>query len=560
MSFITKALFGSPPPPPDYAAAAREQGQQNLIAAEKNAELNRLNEFTPYGSVRYDRGGDDWTRTVSLSPEQQQLYNYETGNQIASQQVAQGLQNRLAESVSQPFNFRHLGGNDLMYGNLPQFESHGAGVVHSGVNPNAAQLAQYTGGVADGQLVDQGGGLGRLDQGAALGRVGTGAPLGSVDLGNPLTRMGGGVDPMSVAGPQARDLGTAGNYAGGVDRVADALYRRQLRLRQPDMDRSRDQLDLRLRNQGLMPGTELYNSELARLRQGQGQELNDLADRAILAGGAEQSRLAGLDMGLDAQRFGQQSAAGGFRLGQIGQAFNQDLSRTQQNNAAAQTEYQNRVQGTGFNNAARQAEFDNSLRGVGFNNAAAQTEFGNRALALNTNNAASQSEFDNRVRSAGFNNAARTQDLQSRLAAIGFNNNATTQTQQNQLAATGFNNNVGQTEFQNRIAGAELRNRNAMQLYDAQLRSAGFNNTARANAIQEAVMLRNQPLAEFNAFRTGNTPTMPQFQPYGMVNAAAPDLYGATRDQYGAAIGQYNLKSGQTQSLFNLGAKLAGMP
>lgn len=423
MSFITKALFGSPPPAPDYAAAAQVQGQNNIAAAQKEAELNRLNEVTPYGSVNYFQGGDGqpWSRQISLSPGQQQLYDLETGNQIASQQVAQGLQGRLGASVGQPFSFGNIG------------QSQGL--------DKAMDFAQFTGALPGQELVDGG---------PRMGRVGPGP------------------DPLAVENARARDLGTAANYAGGSDAVRDALYRQQSRLREPDMDRDRAGLDLRLRNQGLLPGTEIYDQELSRLQRSHGLERNDLADRAILAAGAEQSRLAGLDMNLNAQRFGQENQVFQNRLGQIGQAFGQNL------------------------------------QGMGFNNAAAQAEFGNRLSA------------------AGFNNAATQRGFENQLAALGFNNNA------------------------------------SVQEFDTRAKAAGFNNTNRMNALQEALMLRNQPLAEFNAFRTGNAPTMPQFQPYALGDIAPVNSYGAVRDTYAANTNSYNAKVAQMQALLNFGAKFAG--
>jgi len=116
MSFISDLLFGKPPPAPNYAKAAEVQGEQNIEAAKLNAAMNRLNETTPYGNVTYQTtpnaqtpGGFDYSRDIKLSPEQQQLYNLESGNQIASQRIAQGLQQGVAGSVNQPFSLGQYG-------------------------------------------------------------------------------------------------------------------------------------------------------------------------------------------------------------------------------------------------------------------------------------------------------------------------------------------------------------------------------------------------------------------------------------------------------------------
>jgi hypothetical protein len=336
---LRNLLFGKPPAPPDYNALARQQGEENRRTAEESASLNRLDEYTPLGSVRYERvadasmpGGFRYRRDINLSPEQRQLYDLETGNALASQRIAGGMQGRLANSVRNPFSLS---------------------------------------------------GFGQAEQ---------------IQLGD---------DGSGIAGPEARDLGTAASYGGGRGRIEDALYRRQMRFMEPRMEQSRAALDVRLRNQGLMPGSEAYNAEMSRLTQDQGMILADAVDRAIAGGGAEQSRLAALDMGLDAQRFGQAAEASRFGLNRISQALANRLSST------------------------------------------------------------------------------------------------------------------------------------------------GFNNTVRSNRIQEALMERNQPLAEFNAFRTGNAPQMPQFQPYALTNQAPAPVFQGGQAGYDARVGNYNALMGFGQSLIN---------
>jgi len=74
---------GSAPPPPDYAGAARETAAGNLEAARANIAANRVNQYTPYGSLEYEVSGEDkfgnpmWKATQSLAPAQQQLLDYQ---------------------------------------------------------------------------------------------------------------------------------------------------------------------------------------------------------------------------------------------------------------------------------------------------------------------------------------------------------------------------------------------------------------------------------------------------------------------------------------------------
>ena len=73
----------SAPPPPDYAGAAKETAAGNLEAARANIAANRVNQYTPYGSLVYQQSGQDpygnpmWSATQSLAPAQQQLLDYQ---------------------------------------------------------------------------------------------------------------------------------------------------------------------------------------------------------------------------------------------------------------------------------------------------------------------------------------------------------------------------------------------------------------------------------------------------------------------------------------------------
>lgn len=73
----------SAPPAPDYSAAARETAAGNLDAARAATAANRVNQYTPYGSLEYKISGEDpygnptWSATQSLAPEQQQLLDYQ---------------------------------------------------------------------------------------------------------------------------------------------------------------------------------------------------------------------------------------------------------------------------------------------------------------------------------------------------------------------------------------------------------------------------------------------------------------------------------------------------
>ena len=87
----------TPPTPPNPQQVAQAQTQSNLQTATANAELNRVNTSTPYGSLNYNITGYNkdgtpiYGASVNLSPQQQQLYNLGTTGQIAEGNTALGM-------------------------------------------------------------------------------------------------------------------------------------------------------------------------------------------------------------------------------------------------------------------------------------------------------------------------------------------------------------------------------------------------------------------------------------------------------------------------------------
>ena len=89
-------------------------------------------------------------------------------------------------------------------------------------------------------------------------------------------------------------------------------------------------------------------------------------------------------------------------------------------------------------------------------------------------------------------------------------------------------------------------------------RMFGDQSAARQQAIQEQAYLRNLPLSEINALRTGSTPNMPQFQGFsGSQVQAAPLLQGTQLGEQ-AAIDRYNAKVGQRNALLQTAGQLGG--
>lgn len=82
--------------------------------------------------------------------------------------------------------------------------------------------------------------------------------------------------------------------------------------------------------------------------------------------------------------------------------------------------------------------------------------------------------------------------------------------------------------------------------YQMGLAGAQFGNAARSQGLTEQTILRQQPLSELNALRTGSQPGTPQFGNYYTNGMAAPDALGASSE----ATKNANAQSKQMGSMF----------
>lgn len=91
---------GSAPSAPDPSTTAAAQTSSNIATANNNAQLNRVNQYTPYGSSTYDvtgtspDGTPQYSQTTTLSPQEQQLFNTSMqGQQALGDTALAGIQN-----------------------------------------------------------------------------------------------------------------------------------------------------------------------------------------------------------------------------------------------------------------------------------------------------------------------------------------------------------------------------------------------------------------------------------------------------------------------------------
>lgn len=386
----------SPPAAPNPSTVSSAQTSSNIGTATANAYLGNVNTYSPQGSTTYAPSG---THTVTTFDADGKASYYDVPSFSQTNTLSPAEQTKLDQQ-------NQLG---ISLNNVAQQQTDKIGAqLNTPVNANSIGP----------QMVNS------IGLGPAMGNAASFTP----NAGN----------VQSSIGPQGQIQSNYGSTDYSADRakVEDALYSRV----NPQLDRDRNALETKLVNQGLVRGTTAFNNAMDESNR----QANDARMQVITAGGAEQSRLAGL-----AQQAGT------------------------------------------FANSAQQQGYDQSLGAGTFANAAQQQLYGQQQ------------------------------------GTATFNNQATAQ-----------NNDSLQRVFTNSQA------------------SGDFQNTARQQALQEMLALRNQPINEISGLMSGGQVNIPQFQSYNAPNIANTDVSGNYYNS--AALNNQNYQTQASQQNALVGG-LAGL-
>lgn len=235
----------APPPPPDPVATARAQSEFNVQAAEKNAELNRVNQVTPQGTLSWrQRGPSNWDEAA-----------YMAANPDVAGSGMSGLQHY------------------TMYG---QREGRTGGVNPDFQPGGWEQTVSYS--PEQQRLYD-----------LATQAQTTYGEAANAQLGQVRDRLS---TPFSFNAP-AMSFRPDFTGIGDPNQSRDAAQAAVLSRVNPDLERERASLESRLAAQGITMGSEAWNRGM----QDWSRMANDARMQAVLAGGQEQSRIFGLGMG-----------------------------------------------------------------------------------------------------------------------------------------------------------------------------------------------------------------------------------------------------------------------
>jgi hypothetical protein len=131
------------PPAPDPVATAAAQTASNKETAYWNAVLNNVNQFTPYGNITYQQEGDgvynpdkppQFTSTITLSPEQQAIYDTMVSQDRQLQNLGGQQISRIEQAVNQPYSFDGIG-NEVREADVLQAQKNAEEAIMSRLTP-----------------------------------------------------------------------------------------------------------------------------------------------------------------------------------------------------------------------------------------------------------------------------------------------------------------------------------------------------------------------------------------------------------------------------------------
>jgi len=471
---------------------------------------------------------------------------------------------------------------------------------------NTNQLTDYQSLNADGMQNLTGINSGNL---SAQGSIDPSALNRFQSLNNRNLRGFQGVDAGSLsANGQLENLGDRQmqGTVGGQENVYNAIVER----RSAEFKNQRQQAESDLIARGFTPGTEGYRSRMSEIDEQQ----NDFNLGARAQAGQEQQRLfnmessaRGQDFGQNAQvaQFAQQLRQQGMNEQQIEAQINNQIRGQQFNERNATSQNAMAERGQRFNEQERAAQFAQQLRAQGLNeqqveaqvnSAMRDQQFGERAMVTDAASRERGQQFSERQQVAQFKQQLRAAGLNDQQVEAQVNRQNRTQqfTERDAMSQDAMSQRGQQFQEQERMAlfqqGLRAQGLSEQQIQaqiNAAMRSQQFgeratqasfdqsekqrvssqelnaqsaNDQQRSQQIQEQAYLRQLPLNEINALRTGSQAIMPQFQSYTGANIAPPPLFDAA-----VARGNYDMAAYQNSpdlmgGLFSLGGAALGGP
>jgi len=471
-------------------------------------------------------------------------------------ELAQGLIGRAGDELSGGFDWEGLP-TPAGAPEVPDF--YGQGLGQMGSAPNARSNTPFPTAPGGGGLQDR---ISMLNKGAPGGPgqgglAGWGQTPGAPDQGN-LPGRGPAADPTMQGlgatgqGPTQgqynpediqRGLDFSGeqslNAGGGYNPdFAQTQFDRQMSLQQPLMERATTQMDTKLRNQGLSPGTPAYDNAMNDLRNNQGEQTSRMQQDSMRLGAQEQQSQFARELQARQQGVGEVAQQGGFANDASQQALQQQLG----------------IGGAQFGESLGAGQFAESQRGqraaetgqqYGQNLQASQQLDSQRGQGLQEQN----QQFQQGLAGSQQQNALRAQQFSEQQAR---------EQAQGGAAQAQFQRELDASKYQDQQRAQQVNEQLAFggQGFQQQMQQAQYQQGLRQQAIAEEAKRRGMSINEMNALISGQqigTPQMPNFQ--GASKADATNYLGAAQAQgnfdqqtYSTALGPVNAAIGASSA------------
>ena len=310
----------STPAPVDFKGAAIAEGEASRDLVEQQTWANRPDQVNPWGTVGWEnepvwdpttqQNINRWTQTQTLSPALQDALQYQMGLQSGRSQLGYGMLGNVAQDLQNPMDWGQFGSMSM---------------------PNSQQ---YMSGQGQPQLV--GGTFG------ALFEYQTSGTLRQLDYGG----------APGVMAPQF-----------GVDRAENAIYDRSMSRIKPQQEAESQSMDIKLRNQGLVPGDQAYDSAIQSMGLKHNDQNQSAMNESIMGGGREAERMFGMESGYRNQATGEQRDLGMFANSAGQQEFDQRMRAGSQswNDLMQASQFQNEARKQGINEQAQMNSYNQNL-------------------------------------------------------------------------------------------------------------------------------------------------------------------------------------------------------
>lgn len=284
-----------PPKAPDPQVTAAAQTKMNIDTANAQANLNRVNQVTPWGSQTYTQGAQNpdgtsqWTQTTSLDPAQQALLDSSNRISQGMADTGEGQLGRVNDALAKPLNYD---------------------------DKAPWQVTRVLGG--------------KMQNGVEQGGI-----QNQVDMSKVPDLIGG--EALNT------DLQTQ----------RDSLYNQQKAFLDPQWKQDQSDLENKLTQQGIMQNSDAWNRATGDFSRNKEFAYNNARMGSITGGGAEQSRLFGVGLASNQNAYGQALSNGQFANQAQAQRFGQDMQNAQMANSNQNQLFNQDLTNANLQNAGR---------------------------------------------------------------------------------------------------------------------------------------------------------------------------------------------------------------